>query len=157
MKRIRSTRKPARALILLCVALFSIQEVSAVGVYVTGRIRYWDNEANAYRPLVNAETQIETYNPIVTPTPVLYTDANGEYSIYLGVYPDQVTVRVYFRNARIDLRQVYTTHSESVIALKTIWPPCPDPLIPCYTWLTPPDFEDMNMDFTSGSNNAKYA
>lgn len=87
MKRIRSTRKPARALILLCVALFSIQEVSAVGVYVTGRIRYWDNEANAYRPLVNAETQIETYNPIVTPTPVLYTDANGEYSIYLGVYP----------------------------------------------------------------------
>ncbi len=35
MKRDPLYKKPARALILLCVALFSIQEVSAEGVYVS--------------------------------------------------------------------------------------------------------------------------
>ncbi len=157
MKRHSVYKKSSIALIILIATLFSIQEVFAVGVFVTGRIRYWDNEANAYRPLVNAETHIETYNPTIDPTPVLYTDANGEYSYYTYHYPDQVTVRVFFRNSKIDLRQVYTTHSESVINLKTIRPPCPHPEIPCYPWLTPPDFENMNMDFINGSNNANYA
>ncbi|TAL65364.1 MAG: hypothetical protein EPN88_09690, partial [Bacteroidetes bacterium] len=100
-----------------------------------------------YKPLVNAKIGIVTYNPTVTPTPTIYTNQNGEFLYSLNVYPDQVTVYVFFENSKINLRGHTTTHSDSKITMKMINPP---------PYFIPGD-EYQNIDFDFTGRKADYS
>ncbi|HRQ30657.1 MAG TPA: hypothetical protein PLU49_11320, partial [Saprospiraceae bacterium] len=137
-------------LILLQLTLlifFSNLNILAIDVGVSGSVRYYDNDAGTLRPLVNAKIVIVTYEPTISPAPTIYTDQNGEYFCSLNVYPDQVTVYIFFANSKIDLRGQTTTRSDSRTHLKMVNPP---------PYFIPGD-EYKNMDFDFTGVKADYA
>lgn len=140
---------------LLSMLILLSFDLCATDVVLNGRVRYYDSQTGTYKPVANAEIQIYTINPTVSPSPVVYTDNNGNFNKYLNVYPDQVDAHLFLRNEKIDLRGAITTRSIANIAVKINHPSCPDPLIPCHPWTTPPDFENMDMDLSG--DEANYA
>src|ERR1043165_3362113 len=94
--------------LLHLLAVFSLGTLHAQLVGVSGHVKYWDEDIDNFAPLRNVQISIITENPVVQPTPILYTDNNGEFSFDMSVYPEVVHVYVTFLNAKVDLSGLHT-------------------------------------------------
>ncbi|WP_346289031.1 hypothetical protein, partial [Zoogloea sp.] len=70
---------------LLSMLILLSFDLCATDVVINGRVRYYDSQTGTYKPVANAEIQIYTINPTVSPSPVVYTDNNGNFNKYLNV------------------------------------------------------------------------
>lgn len=82
-------------------------------ILVNGNATYFNPETENDEPIKNAYILVHTENPIITKNG--YTDENGNYSFSLGsVYPEMVTVRLFFKNEKVNLKGFDGTRADFV-------------------------------------------
>jgi hypothetical protein len=92
----------------LLISWVGTQVVLSNDFTVHGYVRYWDITTQSYRPLAGAELHYYNPNGLLD-----YTDQQGFYQHTFSGNTDYITVYVFFRNSKIDLRGATTTRSDS--------------------------------------------
>lgn len=144
------------AVIFACI--LEVPALHAQSSGTSGTATYYDIELSQRRPVSGAQVTIETYfDGDVGTVYDTYTDANGFFNMSFpsGVNPNQIRARLFFRNDKIDLSGVFTTHSTFVgtIDLGTIGECSPG--TPCDFRL--PYFSGTDFYLDQGAANNDYA
>ncbi len=124
---------------------------------ISGNASYFNPETQNIEPIRHAFILVNTEYPVIIREG--YTDENGNYSFSIGnAYPEMVTVRLYFKNEKVDLRGFEGTRVDFVQHAKVIRisDGTPD-IVPNQFHLPGSEFIGMNFYYGANSTWAGYA